>query len=278
MKINKKSTITYNQLFDEKYEIGLRLQDINQAFPAHYHDYIEIVCQLDGESKHLIDGHEYILRTSEILIINPKQIHENIATDSTVVNIILSTKFLTNLIIESAFDDDVITLKSTISEQIHEKVYHLDIHNFHILKEMYYHFTNHDSMYYLHQKALLTCFLIDFHNKTKFKAKSIKQTEIDLISYIQNNIRTASLNEYASMCNYSPSLLSQKIKAEYNITFIEILQDLRLKMAANLLISTKGTIESIMEEVGYQNRTHFYTLFKNKYLLTPSAYKKQHRL
>ncbi len=274
--INKHETIEYNQLFDPKYEIGVRLQDKEIAFPEHYHDYIEIVCQLDGTSTQIIAGKSIELNKNELIIINPCQSHQNLATSTNVLNLIISEKFLTNLIIEGAFDDDIIALKSDLTDNVHKTKYLIDKHTTAILQELFYNYKNPNNMYYLLQKSLLTCFLIDFWNKTKFSVVPQKSDDHDLISYIKNNITTASLNEYAHLCNYSPSLLSQKIKSEYNITFIEILQEMRLKQAINLIISSNKSIESIVNEVGYTNRTHFYTLFKSKFNQTPNQYKKKH--
>ncbi len=278
LNIINNETIACNSLFDSKYEIGVRMQDVGANIPKHYHDYVEIVCQIEGTSTQVIDQKLYELQTGEIIIINPSQAHENYATESTVLNIIISKKFLTNLVIESAFDDNVIKLKTILSEHIHTRPYAIDFQTMNTLKEILYHNQNPKAMYYLQQKSLLSCFLIDFANKTRFNTTVAKNDQLDLINYIQDNIKTASLNEYSRLCNYSTSLLSQKIKAEYNLTFIEILQDIRLKLAANILITSNRSVESVMVEVGYSNRTHFYTLFKNKYNYTPSQYKKINKI
>ncbi len=60
------------------------------------------------------------------------------------------------------------------------------------------------------------------------------------------------------------------------MTFIEILQELRLKKAVRLLTDTTENIESIMGTIGYSNKTHFYAIFKEKYNQTPSNYRKTH--
>lgn len=271
--------ISYTTIFEEKYEIGVHMQDKDIYFPPHYHNFIEIVCQIDGESTHYLNDIKYDLKKGDMLIINTSTSHKNIASNSNVINIIISNKFLNSLIIESAFDETIIKLKNIILNGNHNKVYQINETSMKIVNKIYKLYLLQDkiSIYYLRQKLLLIEFLINFENSDKFINNNIKSNELDLITYIQSNISTATLGEYAKLCNYSSSLISKKIKTEYNITFIEILQELRLKTTANMLISTDKSIDNIINEVGYTNKTHFYEIFKAKYHMTPKQYIKLYK-
>jgi len=52
-----------------------------------------------------------------------------------------------------------------------------------------------------------------------------------------------------------------------------LIQEERLKAAANLLKTTSLPIVEIMQEVGYENITYFYKIFKEKFKITPSIYR-----
>ncbi len=106
--------------------------------------------------------------------------------------------------------------------------------------------------------------------------KQIQQNTLDLISYIETNLATASLNDFSRISNYSPSLISQRIKSQYEMSFVEILQELRIKHAVRMLTETNKNIDTIMNEIGYSNKTHFYAIFKEKFNQTPSVYRKSH--
>lgn len=272
--------IYYSSIFEEKYEIGVRMQDKGIDFPKHYHNFIEIVCQIDGESTHYLNETKYTLKRGNMLIIDPSKSHKNIASNANIINIIISNKFLNSLVIESAFDETVIKLKNAILNGYHEKIYQINDNSLKLINKIYNLCILQDkvSMYYLRQKILLIEFLINFENSDEFINTNLKSSKLDLITYIQSNIKTASLGEYSKLCNYSNSLISQKIKNEYNITFVEILQELRLKTATNMLISTNKNIDSIMHEIGYTNKTHFYELFKAKYHMTPNKYKNMYKI
>lgn len=278
IEIKEHSTILYNNLFDSKYEIGVRLQDFNKAFDEHFHNYIEIVCQLNSSSTQIVDGVPYILSEGEMIIIHPGEAHENLATESTVLNLIVSDKFLSNLVIDSAFDDSILQIKNVISSSKQNQIYVLPKATRQYLNDIYYLFLDQASttMYYLRQKVNITSFFISLEGVDGIMNKQVSTSGFDVISYIENNLSTASLNDFAKKCNYSPSLVSQKVKAQYEMTFIEILQELRLKKAARILTETTDNIDTVMSTIGYSNKTHFYAIFKEKYNLTPSSYRKTH--
>ncbi len=278
IEIKEHSTILYNNLFDSKYEIGVRLQDFNKAFDEHFHNYIEIVCQLNSSSTQIVDGVPYILSEGEMIIIHPGEAHENLATESTVLNLIVSDKFLSNLVIDSAFDDSILQIKNVISSSKQNQIYVLPKTTRQYLNDIYYLFLDQatTTMYYLRQKVNITSFFISLEGVDGIMNKQVSTSGFDVISYIENNLSTASLNDFAKKCNYSPSLVSQKVKAQYEMTFIEILQELRLKKAARILTETTDNIDTVMSTIGYSNKTHFYAIFKEKYNLTPSSYRKTH--
>ncbi len=277
--IPENNTIRYDNLFDSKYEIGVRLQDFNVSFEQHYHNYIEIVCQLNSSSTQVIDGVDYQLLADEILIIHPEQSHKNLATESTVLNLIISEKFLTNLVIDSAFDDSVLHIKNVVANLKHTTPYKVSKLTKSILQDIYFLMLSQQetTMYYLRQKLNISSFFISLEEIEGIMTQNVSSNKWDLITYIESNIETATLNAFAKQCNYSPSLVSQKIKSQYGMSFVEILQELRLKHAARKLSSTSANIEQVMTDVGYNNKTHFYNLFKEKYGVTPSVYRKSHK-
>ncbi len=278
IQINKNSTVLYNNLFDSKYEIGVRLQDFNVGFEEHYHNYIEIVCQLNNTSTQIVNGVEYKLQESQMLIIHPGEAHENVASESTVLNLIVSDKFLSNLVIDSAFDDTLIHIKNVISSSGNTEVYTLPKTTTAILFDIYYLLLEQSeiTMYYLRQKINITNFFISLEEISTVMNKQIQQNKLDLISYIETNLATASLNDFSRISNYSPSLISQRIKSQYEMSFVEILQELRIKHAVRMLTETNKNIDTIMSEIGYSNKTHFYAIFKEKFNQTPSVYRKSH--
>ncbi|MGE9965791.1 helix-turn-helix domain-containing protein [Fusicatenibacter saccharivorans] len=50
-----------------------------------------------------------------------------------------------------------------------------------------------------------------------------------------------------------------------------------LKKAEHLLSDTTASISSIALQLGFNNRTHFYKIFKGKYGITPGEYREKLR-
>jgi YesN/AraC family two-component response regulator len=65
------------------------------------------------------------------------------------------------------------------------------------------------------------------------------------------------------------------IKKATNFTFKELLQEKRLNKAKELLDRSQIPITEIVEEVGYDNISYFYRIFKNKYGKTPKQFREQ---
>jgi AraC-like DNA-binding protein/ligand-binding sensor protein len=94
--------------------------------------------------------------------------------------------------------------------------------------------------------------------------------------YVSNNYhRKISLNEVAETVNISISHLSHLFKKKAGKNFTEVLNELRIEKAGNLLCNTNMHTSEIAYEVGFSTVSHFNHTFKNITGMSPSVYKKQ---
>ncbi|MDR2057953.1 MAG: helix-turn-helix transcriptional regulator [Dysgonamonadaceae bacterium] len=56
---------------------------------------------------------------------------------------------------------------------------------------------------------------------------------------------------------------------------MELIRTVRMKYATRLLLATNHTVQEIMFQCGYNNKSAFYRKFQKIYNLTPKEYKKQ---
>lgn len=270
--------LTYIKTRDPKFEARAIRSLPNEDIMLHYHDDIEITCQLEGNSTHIVNERHYLLRENELLVINNHFPHYNHAfpEDVRVIVVIISEKYLNNMIIESGFDPQIIDLVNALRFNKFEEPIVFSPKLRAILNDMDENNNDHriPSNPYK-QRLLIGLFLVELTNLGITSEYQTVKDNNDLISYILSNIQTANLNAYARKLNYSVSFTSRKIKADYDATFLEILHEMRLQKAARLLISSDVKIENIMHQIGYTNKTHFYQLFKSRYEMTPSKYRKQ---
>lgn len=242
---------------------------------------MEITCQLSGSSTHYINGKEYVLTAGQVIIINNKVPHYNLPLtneEDQVFVVIVSNTYLNNIVIESGFDQSIIELKNKLLYNHFDHPLKLSSKLRAIIDDMIAN-VDEDKLDIIpfKQRLLISLFILEFGN-LEFDTKFLKTNEkLDLISFIYSNLKTATLNNYAKQINYSTSYVSRRIKQDYGLSFMDILIEVRLQNAARLLISTDYSVEKIMSDIGYNNKTHFYDLFKKRYFVTPLTYRKRNK-
>lgn len=79
---------------------------------------------------------------------------------------------------------------------------------------------------------------------------------------IVHNYRQANLSSVAHTYQVSLAYVSECVRAETGRTYKELLQQHRLEMAARLLRRSDLTVQQIIAQVGYENTSYFYRLFR----------------
>lgn len=86
-----------------------------------------------------------------------------------------------------------------------------------------------------------------------------------------------SLKQLAFLLNTNTTYLSQVINQEFNKNFNDFINELRVKEACRLIETGQfhlQTLEAIGNEVGFNSKSVFFTLFKKFTGMSPSAYRK----
>ena len=118
-------------------------------------------------------------------------------------------------------------------------------------------------------------------NENKFHLPDFEQTgnfSEYLHQYIQSRLYNRPTLEKAAQDMYlSRAQFSRRVKAETGKTFVEILNEHRIKTAKELLHDSDWTVSSIATFIGYQTPHHFQNLFRAKTGMTPNSYRKLSR-
>lgn len=96
---------------------------------------------------------------------------------------------------------------------------------------------------------------------------------MEMQNYIQANYQTVTLEDMAKRFHLTEPYISKYIKEKSGKTFVELVQNVRMKKARTLLKNGNMTVENIAYSVGYQNVEHFTRLFRQKYDMTPIQYR-----
>lgn len=93
-----------------------------------------------------------------------------------------------------------------------------------------------------------------------------------------NFFSNLSLDEFARLCTRSLSSFKQEFKNIFHTTPGKWLQEKRLEYSRYLLETTNMGIDEICMISGFENRSHFIRVFKNKYAQTPGKFNLQNKL
>ena len=83
------------------------------------------------------------------------------------------------------------------------------------------------------------------------------------------------VEELATMVGISRTHLHRKMKKMTGITASEFIRNIRLEQAARLMKENKINISQVAYSVGFNNQTHFSTVFKRHFGITPKAFLEQ---
>lgn len=255
-----------------------------RAQPPHTHDFIEIVYIHSGRGTHIIDGVQYPVKHGDILFINSKSNHRAFSEREMIyTNILIKLETIDGSLRgnENAF--------SILSIHDFAKFEHaLNKDNCHIsfsgeernlveslinLMEAENGKTAPGSNLIVH--SALNILLPLIFRKMSLPMKDAFGINAELLLYIKDNCSSnITLESIAHRCFYTPAYFSRAFKKFTGVTFTEYLTQCRIDKAKSFLTDTDMPIEAIIAEVGYSNRTKFFSAFKESTGTTPYRYKK----
>ena len=113
--------------------------------------------------------------------------------------------------------------------------------------------------------------LAEYPMERKFLEKAVKVVEEH---YSDPAFKT---EELAAALNIGLRSLQRKLKSVADQTPAKLINGIRMRHAARLLVGTALSVTEIAFEVGCEDSSNFTKIFKQEYGLTPSRYRSSHR-
>ncbi len=239
-----------------------------------------------GEMVTIIDDQEIVIKQGELLLLNQNIEHAIKYTNENdiIFNFIIKPEFLEFLsgMAEEqnevfSFIFDALYSYDNKGEYLIFKVSNNEIVRNHIeaiITNIYQQQLNHSFTLKLLVGLLLTELMNNPHLIETYESNNYnKLVVISILKYITLNYQEGSLSVLAKQIHQPDYKICKLIKEHTGSTFKQLIQEERLKAAANLLKTTSLPIVEIMQEVGYENITYFYKIFKEKFKITPSIYR-----
>ena len=252
-----------------------RLAGVNMnAGKAHNHPYYEIYYLIDGHRVFVIEDKILKLSKNDFVIIGPDVSHVSYGENDVAFDRMLV--YFT----DEVFSSDLIEDKC---QELANNGYSLSKAN--SVKATLLNFANHNfkSQNKIYQEGIrleFNLFLISLlsHGKN-IKNKQSDMMVLDIMTYIHNNYnKDISLDDIAKIVYMDKYYMCKKFKKLTSYTIYDYLNTTRITVAEKKLMETEMTITEISQYVGYNNLTSFNRTFKSRKGLSPSQFRKIHKL
>lgn len=147
-------------------------------------------------------------------------------------------------------------------------------------REMFAEYNTRRKWWDLSVKSKITDVLICFDRKISSEkegaaaTQGLRQQTMDIVYYIYNNFKDdINLSSLSKHFGLSQNYLSTIIKASLGLSFLDFLQNIRLKYACTLLASTSMSVTDIAYASGFQSYRNFERFFRKHYRKSPTQYR-----
>lgn len=278
-------TVDSAKMLEKGKRIMIRTHTRFANFPTHRHNYIEIMYMCSGKTVHCINQDAtVVLQAGDLLFLGQNSSHSICAAqeEDIGINFMILPEFFDE-IVGMAGKENVLSsfLVSTLkksggSEFLHYHVADiLPIQN--LVENLVWSLLNEQpDADHINQltMGLLFAQLVRVTERIEGSAgESDQMFLMQVLRYIEENYRNASLSELAAAQNVSISSISKRIHRVADRTFKELLQEKRLKQAVHLLQDTQMSVTDIIYRVGYDNTSYFHRIFLKEYGVSPWKYR-----
>lgn len=286
----KDFTVDSAKMLEEGKLIAVRTHTRFVHFPSHRHNFIEVLYVCEGSLINIIGGKQVVIEAGELLFLNQFTRHEILPAgkNDIAINFMILPEFFdvaytmagSNNVLAD-FLVNVLRQNEEKGEYLHFRVAEvLQIQN--LLENMIYSLvTGRGNQNRINQTTmgLIFLYLLDSVQCVEMRLPNQYENMISMttLDYIEQKYRTATLTELCEMLHLPMHVLSKMIKKTTGFNFKELLQRKRLSKAVELMCDTDLPISDVIAAVGYENNSYFHRVFKERYHVTPRAFRLENK-
>ncbi len=256
----------------------------------HTHDYIELAYIIEGEFKQRIMGKDILFKQGELCLIDKNCPHQDFLADrnSMILFIGLANEIFDQVMVEKIGEENLLNFLRTalmkqkdIRQFLHFKPKdpedgRLEEQLFTLLKEL----DQNDAASKYICKGLIIRILHEISTMYEFSLSNEQRKKMnwliyeEISRYIEENYAWVTVRELVERFHFNEDYYNRILKEKLGMTYLEYVQDIRLKNAKRLLKTTEMTVDEVAVSVGYQNKGYFYKIFTDKFGVTPAKLRK----
>ncbi len=282
-----------NEYFFRNKDIYISKHNRFADYPNHSHQFLELNYMLRGQCHQTIEGKPEVLNKGELLLLD-SGCHHSIGAmgeEDILINILFRDKninleWLTGIKKKNSLVYDFLLNSSVSGNRMKKYIIFKSANIPHIQQILDQIITEYfrDEEF---STKIITLYLPILFTELVRKCDTYLSDEVrslhsetdnvalNTLHLIEKEYRDITLTTAADTLGYNKNYLSNVIKKKTGQTFTELVNKQKI-FAANLLIETTNIpINAIIEQVGFQNKTHFYSLYKIKYEALPLERRKK---
>ncbi|WP_036746183.1 AraC family transcriptional regulator [Paenibacillus sp. UNC451MF] len=259
--------------------LGIHLYEMRHSdgeiMQEHYHDIHQILYVLDGKGKIMLDGRSLDFEQDQGVLIVPRTNHSILsATNMTVLVIEFDEAILDEdvreALLRSRFDrSKLVRLNGFGDKELRQ-----------LTRKMLFEQTRESLLnklantMYLSELLLL---LVRYQPASEAAVRNSLRAE-KLRHFIDTHyFEIVSSEDISAKLGVSTRHLNTIFKEFYQMTPLQYLTEVRMRLAQKMLAETDKDIAAICFEIGFETLSTFYRTFKSSIRMTPNNYRKLHR-
>ncbi len=273
----------YNEIILETSPLGVRFAFHTKEggyWPLHWHEELEILYPLNGESDVTIEGVTYRLPNKQLIVIDSKKIHSTFHYgDHAMFLCIHVTKKALEWYFPKIQDFHIQCCPNAIPDEHFAQYLQMNQH-LQRITELY--ITDSPASLLESEGLLLqilSCLLLYFSSDTapflapadKLAMERVRQ----VIQFVEASYQTPlSLQDAAELIGIGKEYFCRFFKKNMGIPFLQYVNQVRISHIYQDLIHTDLPVQEIMEKNGFTNQKLCNRMFKELYGCTPSKVRK----
>ncbi len=233
----------------------------------HWHGFVELEFFIEGTGTHIYNDTTFQIKPGDAWILSTDDSHQlNLDKGMKSINIALDPDILHEKLRKhlSMFHPLHCTFDEDETRTFLEKV-----------EILWHEQETRELLSRVKAVSVINEMLVDIARKSSTNTIPVKNSLVnDMVNYLQANYKNnISLAELAHIFSFTPNYCGHLFKQMTGITFNDYLNNLRVKHACKLLLSSNLSIREIAFDSGFNSLEYFYATFKKFYGITPAKYK-----
>lgn len=243
----------------------------------HFHQDIEIIYVLDGSLQINYEEGSDFLNTDDFLLVNSNVRHEYVAEKE----VLFGSLFIDYTMLTEIFSGEQLFFWCNSAEEKSESYEKMRYY----IRQIFNHYQAAEgqaivlknSIYYQLIYLITSDFIVKKGMKQYDSLRGIQDERMnEIMSYIMSRYsEPITLQELADRLYLSHAYLSKYIKKNFGMSFLKLLNNIRLEHAVSELIYTDKTVLKVAMDNGFSNLASFNQVFKESYQITPAEYRLQ---